>query len=575
MRLEILTESAELSKSPVDLKVICEVRSNQYQLTPEFDHEITKNFISKLNIDKVRSAVVVESPYIVKFFNAILAKDYDSILDVTYPIASVLHGRYSNRSAVVEEFKNVLSIGKSYFESVDSFLEFYKNIESDSSLVLKKVKAIYDRFKNNKSKIFDNVFSIYEAYLTTLNEGKETGRSKKVKQELYSAYVKQSNQIEDVVDEITSIKNDPNEKSPYETISGSNLALIQKYFEENRGQMKKISSKLLFLAYLDGMLTSEHGVNYSTSKYPRFTKKKDRTSIESAVREIIAKKYSNTVTINPSQKGCVIIFNLISSDDFEKVTTVLPEIGDNVTLDITMLEMHKDIKEVPLYGFYYAFDSAFGTHNILEKAASLLDIESPRSVSNILINAPIPEDFDLGQFSFRVEGNNIQIDKIRASDFDKALKYINFFSSLKNFPIEEFTEYATKITKKLLKSPETNFSIDDVLRSLRSSKGETFSVLTYQILKKYLKDENYYSDIVYVLIYIAYHSAIENRDMNKLFSAIFKRVLSGSQDQVVDELIRKTKGNEENLEKIKDFLLDYKTILTPESLTRLGVNDAE
>lgn len=575
MRLEILTESTELSKSPVDLKVICEVLSNQYQLSPEFDGEVTKAFISKLNVDKVRAAVVVESPYIVKFFNAILAKDYESILDVIYPVASALHGRYSNKSSVIEEFKNVLAIGKSYFESVDSFLQFYKTIESDSSLVLKKVKAIYDRFKNNKSKIFDNVFSLYEEYLTTLKDGEETGRSKKAKQAIYSAYVKQSNQIEDVVNEITSIKNNPNEKSPYETISGSNLAMVQKYFEENRGQMKKISSKLLFLAYLDGMIASEQGANYSTSKYPRFTKKKDKAAIESAVREIIAKKYTNTVTINPSQRGCVIIFNLIDSDDFEKVMTVLPEIGDDVTLDITMLEMHKEIKEVPLYGFYYAFDNAFGTNNTLEKAASLLDIESPRSVSNILVNSPMPDDFDLGQFSFTVEGNNIQVGKIRSSDYSKVSKYISFFAALKNFKIDEFTEYATKITKKLIKSPETNFSIDEVLRSLRNSKGSTFSVLLYQVLKKYMRDETYYSDIAYVLIYIAYYSAIENRDLNKLFSTLFKKVLTNSQDQVVDELIRKTKGNEENLEKIKDFLMDFRAVLTPESLTRLGVNDAE
>jgi hypothetical protein len=54
---------------------------------------------------------------------------------------------------------------------------------------------------------------------------------------------------------------------------------------------------------------------------------------------------------------------------------------------------------------------------------------------------------------------------------------------------------------------------------------------------------------------------------------LFKRILANNQDDIISGMIRKTKGDPDKLAKVKDFLLDYKGLLSTESLATLGVTE--
>jgi hypothetical protein len=573
MRLQILTESASLKETPFDINAKFNIKSSKYSLNPEFNSDITKEFVKGLNVDKVKESVVASRPYISTFFSAILDRDYDTVLDVIYPVASMFVGKFSNNSAIVDEFKVALSIGKTYFEAVNKFLDFYKGIESDSSIVLRKVQAIYGRFKNNRAKVLDGLFTVYEEYLNTLKDGQETNKSKVIKQKLYAEYVKNQNLIENVLDEVASMSPKKTEDSPLKSINGKNYDTIRAFFEENRSDMKKISAKLLYLAYFDEILSREQGSLYSTSAYSKFTGKKDKNNILSELKSEISSKFDGEVQIGLSNEGFSLNVSTISSVDFPKLLDAVSAIAESGNVTLTFLEMYGEIKQLPMYSFYYAFDEVFGTKNFLENAAKLLDVESIKNVSSILANQPMPEDFDLGKYSFDVQGNSVVSNSISIKDSEKILKYVRIFTILKDLNLNDYETEVKSIVKRLAKNPDATFSVDDVLKSLRKSKGATFSVLTYNILKNALKSEESKGDVAYVIQYVAYESAIEGVELNKLFQQLFKKILITNQTEVINNMIRKTKGDDIKLDKIKELLLDYRNVLTSESLTRLGVTE--
>ena len=573
MRLQILTESATLKETPFDIKAKFVVNSKKYSLTSEFDSEISKEFIKNLNIEKIKDVVSLTRPYISTFFDAVLNRDYDTVLDVIYPISSMLVGRYSNTSSVVEELRDVLSISKIYMESVNKFLSFYSEIENDSSIVLSKIQSIYERFKNNRVKILDGLFTAYEGYLNTLKEGKETGKSKEAKQNVYSEYVRSQNIIEDVLDEVASMSPKKTEDSPLKSISGKNYDKVKEFFETNRSDLKKISAKLLYLAYFDDILRNEQGSLYSSSKYDKFSYKKDKTGILSEIKNTISDKIDGEFQVGINNSGFTVSTQSISSIDFPKLAESISGLGESGSFTITFLEMYQEIKTLPEYSFYYVYDEVFGTKSFIESAAKLLDVESIKNVGNILASKPMPEDFELGKYSFEVEGNSIISNSISIKDTETAIKYIKVFSMLKDLNIDEYEVAVKSLVKKLAKNPENTFPINDVLKSLRKNKGDDFNILTYSIIKNAIKDPEQYNDIAYVISHIAYNYAIEGFESNKLFRQLFKKILINNQTEIIDYMIRKSKGDDIKLDKIKEFLLDYENVLTPESLTRLGVTE--
>lgn len=573
MRLKVLTESATLGESPFDIKVQFNINSGKYSLNPEFNSEISKEFIRGLNVDKVKDAVSLTRPYISAFFSAVLGRDYGTVLDTIYPVAAMFVGKFSNSSPIMDEFKTALSISDTYFDTVNKFLEFYRGIESDSSIVLRKVQAIYDRFKDNRAKVLDGLFNVYEEYLSTLKGGEETGKSKSVKQKLYSEYVKNQNLIEDVLDEVASLSPNKTEDSPLKSIEGKNYDAIRNFFEENRGDMRKISAKLLYLAYFDEILSNEQGKLYSTSSYPKFTGKKDKNSLTSEVKEAIAAEFGGDFLVGVNNTGFSVTISNISSVDFQKVAESIITLGQSGSMKLTFLEMYREIKDLPQYSFYYAYDEVFGTKNLIENAAKLLDIESVKNVASILANQPMPEDFELGKYSFEVEGNSVVSSQISTRDIEKAMKYIKLFAILKDFNLSDYEDEIKSIVKRLANNPDASFPIDDVLRSVRKSKGGTFSVMAYNSIKGSIRNPETYNDIAEVLSYVAYHSAIDGSETNKLFQQLFRKILISSQTEIIDSMIRKTKGDEIKLDKVKEFLLDYRRVLSSESLTRLGVTD--
>lgn len=573
MRLNILTESATLKETPFDINAKFNIKSTKYSLNSEFDPEITKNFVRGLSVDKVKDAVSVSRPYISTFFSAILDRDYDAILDVIYPVASMFVGRFANNSGIVDEFKTALTISKSYFEAVDKFLGFYKSVERDSSIVLRKVQAIYDRFKDNRAKILDGLFTVYEEYLSTLKDGEETGKSKASKQKLYSEYVRNQNLIENVLDEVASMSPKKTEDSPLAAITGKNYDNVRVFFEENRADLKKISAKLLYLAYFDEILKSEQGSLYSTNKYSKFTAKKDKNAIISEIKSAISEKFEGECQIGLTNDGFTVSANTVSSVDFGALLSSVDSLSNNGLVDLVFAEMYGEIKQLPQFSFYYAYDEVFGTNTFLDKASKLLDVDSVKNVALILANQPMPEDFDLGKYSFETQGNSIAANKLAVKDSEKILKYIRVFSILKNLNLSEYENEAKSIVKRLSKNPEATYDLDKVLKSLRKSKGSSFSILAYNMLKKGLRDKEKVDDVTYVIQYVAYEAAIEGDELNKLFQQLFKKVLIADSANIVDSMIRRTKGDDIKLDKIKELLLSYRDYLSAESLTKLGVSE--
>ncbi len=573
MRLNVLTESTTLSESPFDIKALFTIHSNENSLNSDFNPDITREYIKSLNVDKVTQAVSASRPYITTFFKAVLDRKYEDVLDVLYSVAAMLVGPFSNNSPIVEEFKPALSIGSTYFDAVNKFLEFYRQIEGDSSIVLRKVKAIYDRFKDNRAKVLDGLFTVYEEYLNTLDEGKETAKSRKVKQKLYSVYVMKQNLIEDVLDEVASLSPMKTEDSPLKQIVGKNYDVVRSFFEENRGDVKKIAGKLLYLAYLDELLKNEQGSQYSVSKYSKFSEKKDKNSITSNLKMELGNDIDAEFQLNLTNDGFTVLIPTISSIDFEKAANAIKSHGKSGTVKLTFLEMHGEIKNLPQYGFYYAYDSVFGTKNLILHAAKLLDIESVKNAASILVNQPMPDDFNLGEYSFQVEGNSIVSNVISLNDLDLAKKYIKVFAILKDFSLNEYEEEVLSLVKRLAKNPETTFPIEDILKTVRKHKGSAINLLTYEALKKAMRNPELFDDVAYVLSYVAYDVALNGIELNKLFSQLFKKVLSKDQEDIITGMIRKTKGDPEKIEKVKSFLLGYRNLLNAESLNRLGVTE--
>lgn len=573
MRLKILTESTTLNESPFDIKAQFIIHSKENSLNSDFNPAITREYIKGLNVDKVADAVSASRPYITTFFKAVLDRKYEDVLDVLYPVAAMLVGPFSNKSPVIEEFKPALSIGSTYFEAVDKFLEFYRQVEGDSSIVLRKVKAIYDRFKDNRAKILDGLFTVYEEYLNTLDNGKENAKSRKVKQKLYSVYVMNQNLIENVLDEVASLSPKKTEDSPLKQIVGKNYDAVRSFFEENRGDMKKIATKLLYLAYLDELLKVEQGSQYSVSKYSKFSGKKDKNAITSNLKMELGNEIDAEFQLTITADGFTVLIPTISSIDFEKAANSIKSHGESGTVKLYFLNMNQEIRNIPQYAFYYAYDKVFGTKNLTLHASKLLDIESVKNASSILVNQPMPEDFDLGEYAFSVEGNSIVSTNISLSDLNKALQYIKVFSILKDFSLNEYEEEVFSLVKRLAKNPETSFPVEDLLKVVRKKKGSAINLMTYELLKKALKNPEHSQDVAYVLAYVAYDVAMNGVELNKLFSQLFKKILVNNQDDIIAGMIRKTKGDPEKLAKVKDFLLDYRGLLSTESLATLGVTE--
>jgi len=573
MRLKILTESTTLNESPFDIKAQFIIHSKDNSLNSDFNPDISREYIKGLNVDKVADAVSASRPYITTFFKAVLDRKYEDVLDVLYPVAAMLVGPFSNKSPIIEEFKPALSIGSTYFEAVDRFLEFYRQVEGDSSIVLRKVKAIYDRFKDNRAKILDGLFTVYEEYLKTLDNGKENAKSRKLKQKLYSVYVMNQNLIENVLDEVASLSPKKTEDSPLKQIVGKNYDSVRSFFEENRGDVKKIATKLLYLAYLDEILKNEQGSQYSVSKYSKFSGKKDKNSITSNLKMELGNDIDSEFQLSLNSDGFTVLIPTISSIDFEKAANSITTHGESGTVKLYFLNMNQEIRNIPQYAFYYAYDKVFGTKNLTLHASKLLDIESVKNASSILVNQPMPEDFDLGEYSFTVEGNSIVSTNISISDLAKAFKYIKVFSILKDFSITEYEEEVFSLVKRLHKNPETSFPVEDLLKVVRKNKGSAINLMTFELLKKALKNPEYSDDVAYVLAYVAYDVAINGVELNKLFAQLFKRILANNQDDIISGMIRKTKGDPDKLAKVKDFLLDYKGLLSTESLATLGVTE--
>lgn len=573
MRLKILTESTTLNESPFDIKAQFIIHSKDNSLSSDFNSDISREYIKGLNVDKVADAVSASRPYITTFFKAVLDRKYEDVLDVLYPVAAMLVGPFSNKSPIIEEFKPALSIGSTYFEAVDRFLEFYRQVEGDSSIVLRKVKAIYDRFKDNRAKILDGLFTVYEEYLKTLDNGKENAKSRKLKQKLYSVYVMNQNLIENVLDEVASLSPKKTEDSPLKQIVGKNYDSVRSFFEENRGDMKKIATKLLYLAYLDEILKNEQGSQYSVSKYSKFSGEKDKNSITSNLKMELGNDIDSEFQLSLNSDGFTVLIPTISSIDFEKAANSITAHGESGTVKLYFLNMNQEIRNIPQYAFYYAYDKVFGTKNLTLHASKLLDIESVKNASSILVNQPMPEDFDLGEYSFTVEGNSIVSTNISISDLAKAFKYIKVFSILKDFSLNEYEEEVFSLVKRLHKNPETSFPVEDLLKVVRKNKGSAINLMTFELLKKALKNPEYSDDVAYVLAYVAYDVAINGVELNKLFAQLFKRILANNQDDIISGMIRKTKGDPDKLAKVKDFLLDYKGLLSTESLATLGVTE--
>lgn len=573
MRLKILTESTTLNESPFDIKAQFIIHSKDNSLNSDFNPDISREYIKGLNVDKVADAVSASRPYITTFFKAVLDRKYEDVLDVLYPVAAMLVGPFSNKSPIIEEFKPALSIGSTYFEAVDRFLEFYRQVEGDSSIVLRKVKAIYDRFKDNRAKILDGLFTVYEEYLKTLDNGKENAKSRKLKQKLYSVYVMNQNLIENVLDEVASLSPKKTEDSPLKQIVGKNYDSVRSFFEENRGDVKKIATKLLYLAYLDEILKNEQGSQYSVSKYSKFSGKKDKNSITSNLKMELGNDIDSEFQLSLNSDGFTVLIPTISSIDFEKAANSITTHGESGTVKLYFLNMNQEIRNIPQYAFYYAYDKVFGTKNLTLHASKLLDIESVKNASSILVNQPMPEDFDLGEYSFTVEGNSIVSTNISISDLAKAFKYIKVFSILKDFSLNEYEEEVFSLVKRLHKNPETSFPVEDLLKVVRKNKGSAINLMTFELLKKALKNPEYSDDVAYVLAYVAYDVAINGVELNKLFAQLFKRILANNQDDIISGMIRKTKGDPDKLAKVKDFLLDYKGLLSTESLATLGVTE--
>lgn len=573
MRLNVLTESTTLNETPFDIKAQFTLISKENSLAIEFNPEISKEYIKGLNVEKVADAVSASRPYIVTFFKAVLDRKYEEVMDVLYPIAAMLVGPFSNNSPIVDEFKSALSIGKTYYESVNKFLEFYRLIESDSSTVLRKVKAIYDRFKNNRAKVLDGLFNAYEEYLNTLNEGKENAKSRKAKQKLYSVYVMNQNLIENVLDEVASMSRKKTEDSPLKQIVGQNYDVVRHFFEENRSDVKKISAKLLYLAYFDEIMRNEQGTDYSVASYSKFAPKKDKNAILTAIKSALDPKIDAEFQVTVTSNGFTVTIPTISSVDFEKAVDAMKDISQSGNVKLTFIDMNSEIKNLPQYGFYYAYDSVFGTKNLLLHASKLLDIESVKNASNILTHQPMPEDFNLGEYSFSVEGNSIVSNKIDLKDIEEAKKYIKVFSILKDFSVEEYEEEVLSLIKRLSKNPEATFPLNDILKTIRKHKGSAINILTFNALKNGLKNAEFKDDVEYVLIYLAYDVALNGIELNTLFEQLFKKILANKQDDIITAMIRKTKGDPDKIEKVKEFLLGYRRILTPDSLSRLGATE--
>lgn len=573
MRIKILTESTTLNESPFDIKAQFVIHSKENSLNSDFNPDISREYIKSLNVDKVADAVSASRPYITTFFKAVLDRKYEDVLDVLYPVAAMLVGPFSNKSPVIEEFKPALSIGSTYFDAVDKFLEFYRQVEGDSSIVLRKVKAIYDRFKDNRAKILDGLFTVYEEYLDTLDDGKENAKSRKVKQKLYSVYVMNQNLIEDVLDEVASLSPKKTEDSPLKQIVGKNYDSVRNFFEENRGDMKKIATKLLYLAYLDELLKNEQGSQYSVSKYSKFSEKKDKNSITSNLKMELGNDIDAEFQLSLNSEGFTVLIPTISSIDFEKAANSIKSHGESGTVKLYFLNMNQEIRNIPQYAFYYAYDKVFGSKNLTLHASKLLDIESVKNASSILVNQPMPEDFDLGEYSFSVEGNSIVSTSISLLDLNKAFQYIKVFAILKDFSLNEYEEEVFSLVKRLAKNPETSFPVEDLLKVVRKKKGAAINLMTYELLKKALKDPAHSEDAAYVLAYVAYDVAMNGVELNKLFSQLFKKILVNNQNDIVSGMIRKTKGDPEKIAKVKDFLLEYKGLLSSESLATLGVTD--
>lgn len=573
MRIKILTESTTLNESPFDIKAQFVIHSKENSLNSDFNPDISREYIKSLNVDKVADAVSASRPYITTFFKAVLDRKYEDVLDVLYPVAAMLVGPFSNKSPVIEEFKPALSIGSTYFDAVDKFLEFYRQVEGDSSIVLRKVKAIYDRFKDNRAKILDGLFTVYEEYLETLDDGKENAKSRKVKQKLYSVYVMNQNLIEDVLDEVASLSPKKTEDSPLKQIVGKNYDSVRNFFEENRGDMKKIATKLLYLAYLDELLKNEQGSQYSVSKYSKFSEKKDKNSITSNLKMELGNDIDAEFQLSLNSEGFTVLIPTISSIDFEKAANSIKSHGESGTVKLYFLNMNQEIRNIPQYAFYYAYDKVFGSKNLTLHASKLLDIESVKNASSILVNQPMPEDFDLGEYSFSVEGNSIVSTSISLLDLNKAFQYIKVFAILKDFSLNEYEEEVFSLVKRLAKNPETSFPVEDLLKVVRKKKGAAINLMTYELLKKALKDPAHSEDAAYVLAYVAYDVAMNGVELNKLFSQLFKKILVNNQNDIVSGMIRKTKGDPEKIAKVKDFLLEYKGLLSSESLATLGVTD--
>lgn len=561
MRIDILTESSEnlesLDQSPFDISVVFRVKLPEYLQLDKVDSRVSRDYIKTLSMDKVAKVVYLSKPYIAVFFRAVMDRKYEDVLDVLYPVVSTLVSRYSPRSPVIDEFKDVLSIGEVYGENVESLLSFYKTLDSESVVTVSKVKAIYDRFKNNSGRLLGPVFNAYEQYMETLKDGQETHKSRKSRQSLYSIYTKDQEQLESLINEMASLRSKDITESPLKSISSRNYDLVSEFFETNRSGMKKLASKLLYLAYLEEQLINEQGSLYSSNKHSKFINKTDsREVLDRIKRELLSKlDYQAQVTVKGDIIG--ISFKSISSIDFKELCSIIESNASSGSVSIKLINMAQEFSSIPHYLFYYALDKAFGSKALSIKASQLLDIESPTNAATILLNSPMPDNFDYKEHCFTIEGSSIKFKSFSISELKNLLKYVEVFGIIKDCDLNAYSTELSKIVDNLIKNPESVLSSLDLIKHMRKRRDSELSSVTFNVLRKSLNDKDVAYDISYVVSYVMYYNIINEIEYNKLFRSLFAKVLKKYGNEVVQYLIGKCKSDESNLAKVKDHLIRY------------------
>lgn len=539
MRIDILCEAESPSgTNSLNFGATLTINKNEENNVNSFSKDASDTFISRLKIDQVKEVVDEQRPIIVEFFNAMHGDSFESFLKYSTRLYEYLSSKaITSKSRKYSIFDQILNLGSKYEEELTSLSSFMSTIVSDDDFLIKKVGAIYEKFKRSTPKIFKDLFDQYTAYLNSLIEGKETRQSKQLRKNVLNSYWKNKASIEDLIEELHGLgtKFYKKEDSINDSTAQSELS---KYFTEHKDELKRLSTKFLYIEYLIKYFADE-GINniYDLNSIKVFSGPVDKKADEVAIKNALNNTYESNYTLKKSGEGYNVVLASTSYPQIQEFINGLYENGNySVSIRGTVANFHTTFESTSPYKLLHSVYKVTGQNHIYDTMNELYNLHgSVRKVVNEMTQVSQDEDSSNEHLKRFAKIFNAKYDKNSDSisfsesidnpaDIEKVGKFVEIMDKFKSED-GDYSDFISDSVKKLNGNENPNLNIKDAVRLL--SKGG-LTLHTYRLIQSEIKNpaSEYSTYLINRVAFRVMHEVSKGSDLDKYLRSLLKTCLT-------------------------------------------------